>query len=152
MASRTLASIGAAALAAALCVSPLAGQGRGRGPAAPATVPAQAAAPFPSTPPKPAAPPDFNVPEPRRFTLDNGLQVALVPWGTMPKVQVMLDLRSGNAFEQAGEVWLADLTGNLIREGTTTRTGAEISQQAARMGGSRGSASARTARRSAATC
>ena len=36
MASRTLASIGAAALAAALCVSPLAGQGRGRGPAAPA--------------------------------------------------------------------------------------------------------------------
>jgi predicted Zn-dependent peptidase len=33
-------------------------------------------------------------------------------------------------------VWLSDLTGDLIREGTTTRTSAQISEQAARMGGS----------------
>ncbi len=112
------------------------------GAALPASVRAQAptgapapAPEFPSTPPKPGAPRDFRVPEAKRFTLDNGLQVALVPWGSMPKVRVTVDVRTGNAFEKADEVWLADLTGDLLREGTTTRSGTEISAQAARMGG-----------------
>jgi zinc protease len=91
---------------------------------------------FPSTPPKPGTPRDFHVPTPRRFTLENGLEVALVQWGNMPKVRVTLDIRSGNAFEGAKEVWLADLTGNLMREATTTRSATDISQQVARMGGS----------------
>ena len=94
--------------------------------------------PFPTTPPAPGTPRDFRVPEAKRFTLDNGLEVALVPWGNMPKVRVTLDMRTGNAFEKADEVWLADLTGNLMREGSATRTGTQISQQAARMGGSLG--------------
>jgi predicted Zn-dependent peptidase len=93
------------------------------------------AATFPAEPPKPGVPRDFKVPEPKRFTLDNGLQVALVQWGTMPKVRVTLSMRTGNAFEGASEVWLSDLTGDLIREGTTSRTAAQISEQAARMGG-----------------
>jgi zinc protease len=91
---------------------------------------------FPAEPPKAGAPRDFKVPEPHRFTLDNGLQVALVQWGTMPKVRVTLNMRTGNVFEKANEVWLADLTGDLIREGTATRTAPQISEQAARMGGS----------------
>ena len=91
---------------------------------------------FPSTPPAPGPARDFSVPEPKRFTLDNGLDVTLVQWGNIPKARVMLQIRSGNAFENAHEVWLADLTGNLMREGTATRTSAEISEQAARMGGS----------------
>jgi pyruvate/2-oxoglutarate dehydrogenase complex dihydrolipoamide acyltransferase (E2) component len=92
-------------------------------------------APFPAEPPKPGVPRDFKVPEPKRFTLDNGLQVALVQWGTMPKVRVTLSMRTGNAYEKADEVWLADLTGTLIREGTTTRSAAQISEEVARMGG-----------------
>src|SRR5215213_2947811 len=68
------------------------------------------AAPFPAAPPEPGVPRDFKVPEPKRFTLDNGLHVALVQWGTMPKVRVTLGMRTGNAFEKADEVWLADLT------------------------------------------
>src|SRR5687768_18568254 len=87
---------------------------------------ASAQSQFPTEPPKPGAPRDFKVPEPKRFTLDNGLQVALVQWGTMPKVRVTLRIRSGNAFEQADEVWLADLTGDLIREGTATRSATQI--------------------------
>jgi zinc protease len=90
---------------------------------------------FPSQPPPPGPPRDFTVPEPKRFTLDNGLQVALVQWGTMPKVRVTLSMRTGNAFEKADEVWLADLTGDLLREGTSTRTAAQVNEQAARMGG-----------------
>jgi len=95
-----------------------------------------AAQQFPSEPPAPGQPRDFRVPEAKRFTLDNGLEVAMVQWGAMPKVRVTLSLRTGNAFEGAKEVWLADLTGNLMREGTTTRTATEISKEAARMGGS----------------
>jgi predicted Zn-dependent peptidase len=91
---------------------------------------------FPSEPPKPGAPRDFRVPEPKRFTLANGLQVALVQWGNMPKVRVTLDVRTGNAFEKGDEVWLADLTGDLMREGTATRAATDISKEAARMGGS----------------
>jgi zinc protease len=90
---------------------------------------------FPAEPPKPGVPRDFKVPEPKRFMLDNGLQVALVQWGTMPKVRVTLSMRTGNAYEKADEVWLADLTGNLIREGTTTRSAPQISEEVARMGG-----------------
>jgi zinc protease len=90
---------------------------------------------FPSTPPQPGTPRDFRVPEPHRVTLENGLEVAFVQWGDIPKVRVSLAVRTGNAFEGADEVWLSDLTGDLMREGTTTRTGAQISGEAARMGG-----------------
>src|SRR5919106_7040027 len=81
---------------------------------------------FPPTAPQPGPPKDFRVPAPKRFTLDNGLEVALVQWGEMPKVRVTLDVRTGNAFEKADEVWLADLTGDLMREGTATRTSSQI--------------------------
>ena len=96
----------------------------------------QAPPPFPSTPPKPGVARDFRVPEPKRFTLENGLQVVLVPWGNIPKARVTLRIRTGNAFEKATEVWLSDLTGKLVREGSATRTAPVISEQAARMGGS----------------
>jgi zinc protease len=91
---------------------------------------------FPSEPPKPGAPRDFRVPEPKRFTLANGLQVAMVQWGNMPKVRVTLTVRTGNAFEKANEVWLADLTADLMREGSSARTATDISREAANMGGS----------------
>jgi predicted Zn-dependent peptidase len=87
------------------------------------------------TPPAPGPARPFALPKPKRFTLDNGLAVTLVPWGNVPKVQVDLVVRSGNVYEKAGEVWLSDLTGKLVREGTASRTGARISDAAARMGG-----------------
>ena len=96
---------------------------------------AQQPAQFPVTPPKAAPAKDFQVPAPKRLTLDNGLEVALVQWGTIPKTYVSLTVRSGNVFETADSVWLADLTGRLMREGTTTRSATDISDQVARMGG-----------------
>ena len=131
---RTPSLVSTLVAAAVFTLPALAAPGQGK-PPAPAK-PAAPAATFPSTPPKPGAPRDFKVPEPKRFTLDNGLQVALVQWGTMPKVRVTLSARTGNAYEKAEEVWLADLTGDLLREGTTSRTAAQVSEQAARMGGS----------------
>jgi predicted Zn-dependent peptidase len=139
MTRRTLAVVPVLVATLALPIALAAQQGRGKPPAGPKpqspTYPTPSPV-FPSTAPKPGVPRDFKVPEPKRFTLDNGLQVALVQWGTMPKVRVTLSSRSGNVFEKANEVWLADLAGDLMREGTTTRTAAQISEEAARMGGS----------------
>ncbi len=94
------------------------------------------AAPPKQQPPAPGTPKPFALPAPVRFTLDNGLEVTLVAYGAMPKVNVQLNLGSGNAYESASETWLADLTARLVREGTATRNATAISNEAARMGGS----------------
>jgi predicted Zn-dependent peptidase len=87
-------------------------------------------------PPAPAEPKGFSVPAPKNLTLDNGLAVTLVPYGTVPKVTVRLAVRTGNIDEKANEVWLADLTGDMLSEGTQTRSAPQIAEEVARMGGS----------------
>jgi predicted Zn-dependent peptidase len=76
------------------------------------------------------------VPTPHRFTLTNGLGVTFVDYGTIPKARVALVVEVGNAYETARQVWLADVTGDLLVEGTSSRSALEISTAAARMGGS----------------
>ena len=88
------------------------------------------------SPPPPGPPKDFVAPAATKFRLDNGLEVTLVPYGTVPKVRVELAVLAGNAYDSAKQISLADLTGSLMREGTTTKTATQISQAAARMGGS----------------
>ena len=88
------------------------------------------------TPPPPAAPKGFSVPAPKNLTLENGLGVTLVQYGTVPKVSVSLAVRTGNIDEKANEVWLADLTGDLLSEGTATRSASQLAEDTARMGGS----------------
>ena len=87
-------------------------------------------------PPEPGKPKGFAVPAPRKFTLDNGLAVTLVPYGTLPKVTVRLAVRTGNIDEKPGEAWLADLMGDLLAQGTETKTATQIAETTARMGGS----------------
>jgi zinc protease len=88
------------------------------------------------SPPSPGTPKAFQVPTPERFTLDNGLAVTFVDYGTIPKARIQLAVDVGNAHEAATQVWLADITGDLLIEGSTTRSALEISEAAARMGGS----------------
>jgi zinc protease len=87
-------------------------------------------------PPAAGAPKDFQLPTPIEFRLDNGLEVTLVPYGTVPKATVELAILAGNAYEGPNHVWLGDLAGNLIREGTTTKSATDVSRAAAAMGGS----------------
>src|SRR5512135_3752066 len=87
-------------------------------------------------PPEPGKPKGFSVPAPRRFTLENGLAVTLVEYGTTPKVTVRLAVRSGNIDEKANQVWLSDVMGDLLTQGTETKTASQIAEEAARMGGS----------------
>ena len=86
-------------------------------------------------PPEAGKPKGFSVRAPHKFTLDNGLAVTLVEYGTLPKVTVRLAVRTGNIDEKAGEVWLSDVMGDLLSQGTETRTAALIAEAAARMGG-----------------
>ena len=88
------------------------------------------------SPPQPGTPKNFVVPAPARSTLPNGLSVSMVQFGQVPKVTIQLVLQAGNAFEQANEVWLADLTGRMIQEGTETETADALARRFASMGGS----------------
>ena len=87
------------------------------------------------TPPAGGEPREFSLPEARTFSLDNGMDVTLAPYGTLPKVTVQLAIRAGNVNEGPDQIWLADLMGDLMMEGTTTRSGEDIAREAAEMGG-----------------
>jgi zinc protease len=104
-----------------------------QGPAAPS---APAASAPKETPPEPGPPKDFRVPPARKFQLDNGLAVTFVQYGSTPKAMVALEIRAGNVDEAPNQVWLADLTGDMLLEGTKTRSAAQIAEQSADMGGS----------------
>lgn len=125
-----------ALLLLAAAAAPLAGQTQ----ATPSPAAGKQETPGPAArkqePPRPGKPKDFQIPRPRRVTLDNGLVVTYVPYGTIPKVAIRLGVRAGNLDEEAGQVWLADLVGDLLSEGTTTRSATAIAEAAARMGGS----------------
>jgi predicted Zn-dependent peptidase len=89
-------------------------------------------------PPEAGTPKDLVLPTARRFTLANGLPVTMVPFGQVPKVAIRLVVAAGNVHEGKDEVWLADLTGNLMREGTTTQTADVVAREFAGMGGELG--------------
>lgn len=86
-------------------------------------------------PPEGGTPKAFTLPQKQTFTLKNGLQVTLVPYGTVPKVTVAAVVRAGNLNERPEQVWLSNITGVMLKEGTASRSAEQIAQEAARMGG-----------------
>ena len=89
-------------------------------------------------PPPAGTPKDFVIPAPRRFTLGNGLPVTLVPFGQVPKVTIRVVVGAANLHEKADEIWLADLTGSMMREGTASLTADAVAREFAAMGGELG--------------
>ena len=87
------------------------------------------------TPPPGGEPKSFDVPERRTITLDNGMNATFVSYGTVPKVSIATVVNVGNVNEGPEQVWLSDLLGDLMPQGTDTRSSAEISAEAGRMGG-----------------
>lgn len=85
-------------------------------------------------PPEGGPPRDFNLPAIERLTLENGMKVTLVPFGQIPKAVIRVTVRTGNANE-GDNVWLSDLTTELMKEGTELRSADLIAEQSARMGG-----------------
>src|ERR1700751_510703 len=87
------------------------------------------------TPPAGGPPKPFTVPAHETYELPNGMKVTLVPYGNLPKVTLSLVVRTGNLNEPADMPGLADLTGKLMKEGTTSKSSQQIAEEAAGMGG-----------------
>jgi len=88
-------------------------------------------------PPAPSAPKPMQLPTPERGELANGLKTTLVEFGRVPKATIVITVRAGN-LNQGSQVWLPDLVGDLMKEGTRKRSAEEIATAAARMGGELG--------------
>jgi|SRR5579862_4695374 len=87
------------------------------------------------TPPQGPPPKPFHLPATNDFTLANGMQVTIVPYGTVPKVAVRAFVGAGAIHESAGQVWLSKLNAALMKEGTHTRSAEQVAREAAEMGG-----------------
>ena len=87
------------------------------------------------TPPPGGPPKPFKLPHIEKFSLPNGLEVTMVPYGAIPKAAIAVAVRAGNLNESPQQTWLADLTGQLMKEGTTSKTSEQVAEQAASMGG-----------------
>lgn len=87
------------------------------------------------TPPPGGDPAEFKLPARETTALDNGLTATLVPYGVIPKVHVSVIVKTGNIHEGPNEIWLADLTGDLMGEGTTSMDARTLARKVAAMGG-----------------
>ena len=87
------------------------------------------------TPPQGGEPKGFNLPAKESFTLENGLNGVLVPWGSIPKATVTIVVKTGNINEGPDEVWLGDIVSDLMQEGSTSKDGNQIADEMASMGG-----------------
>jgi predicted Zn-dependent peptidase len=86
------------------------------------------------TPPEGGPAKAFTVPAHESYTLPNGLKVTLVPYGIIPKVTVDIMVVAGGADEGSGHIGVADLTSDLMKEGTEKLTSSQLADEAARMG------------------
>ena len=76
----------------------------------------------------------FTLPAHETYTLANGMKVTLVPYGNIPKVSVSLALRAGNLNESKELLGVADVAGELLKEGTASLSASALAESAARMG------------------
>ena len=100
-----------------------------------ASFPAAAQQPKREPPPALGTPRAFKLPPKRELTLANGMKVTFVPFGTIPKVSVYTMVGTGHIDEGSNQVALSEVTGEMMREGTTTRTATQIAESVAGMGG-----------------
>lgn len=85
-------------------------------------------------PPPPGKPKPFELAAPATFALDNGLEATLVQFGAVPKVTITVAVEAGNLHE-GPDTWLADVVGELMKEGTAARDAQALAVALADMGG-----------------
>lgn len=86
-------------------------------------------------PPEGGTPKGFKLPEKQVVTFDNGLKLVMVPYGAIPKVSINMVVKTGNIHEGEDQVWLSDLLGDLMEEGSSSRDSKGLSNELAAMGG-----------------
>jgi predicted Zn-dependent peptidase len=87
------------------------------------------------TPPTGGPPKAFALPAHETYTLSNGMKVTLVPYGTLPKVTASLVVRAGSVNQTPEQYSVASVLGNLLKEGTTTKSAKQLAEEFAQMGG-----------------
>ena len=80
-----------------------------------------------STRPNPGPAPKIQLGDYKLFTLDNGLKVIVVENHKIPKITYQLSLDIDPVLEES-KAGFVEITGNLLRAGTTSRTKAEIDE------------------------
>ena len=85
--------------------------------------------------PAPAKAPIIQVASPVKFTLANGLQVFVVKNTKLPKVTATLAL-DVDGFKEGDKAGLADMSGQLLKRGTATKSKAELDEAVEFLGGS----------------
>lgn len=65
--------------------------------------------------------PDVQIPQPERIELDNGMVVLLLEDHELPLVEARISLRAGSRLEPEDKIGLAQLTGDVLRTGGTTK-------------------------------
>ena len=86
------------------------------------------------TPPAGSAPRGFAMPKVETYSLKNGMQVTLVPFGRVPKAFVLTTVQAGN-LNDGDTPWISDLTADMMGEGSDGKTASDIALEAALMGG-----------------
>lgn len=91
-----------------------------------------------SSVPTPTAAADLKLPKLQRFTLKNGLKVALAERHEAPLVKLSMMFRSGYSVSVDGKEGLASLAMGMLDEGTTSRTNLEIAKELEAIGAGMG--------------
>jgi zinc protease len=84
--------------------------------------------------PTPGPEPAFAAPKFKRFKLKNGAEVILSEVHDLPLVEMHLVVKAGGGANPPGQAGLADLTANMMDEGTKTRSALEIAEQIGDLG------------------
>jgi len=91
--------------------------------------------------PKPGPNPKFTLPAIHKTKLSNGLDVWMVSQDELPVVSMNLVLRTGSSNEPDDKIGVAGMTAQLLDDGTTTRSAADIVNQQQALGMNIGSGS-----------
>lgn len=79
--------------------------------------------------PKPAPGFNMNIPKLERAVLDNGLRILVVEHNELPVVQITLLVRSGSDSDPTNKIGTANLTADLLDEGTKSRSALQIEEE-----------------------
>jgi zinc protease len=88
------------------------------------------------SPPAPLSPIAFDIPQPLRTKLPNGLEVVLFEHKRLPLVSFRLAFQSGDANDPAGKTGLTSAIASMLTEGTANYTSKQLAEKVERLGAS----------------
>jgi len=84
--------------------------------------------------PSPTEPREYHFPRFSRHTMSNGMRVIIAPVRKLPVVTVLAIVEAGASADFKGKEGLAQLTAEMLREGTSKRDGIEVLEGFERLG------------------